>query len=156
MNSTSQYILPAAKWIIRKPHWGAWVYASLMLSVEWSVRHSILQALNVFAANFLLYHLLGKNGIIIAFVSIWNIGENFYDGKPIRILDFSAVLLVWGIAGVFASLLGAALLIGYANDKFFKPQNKRIEDTSLCALGWTLLIPGLIAAFVGFNAYPYK
>ena len=153
MKSTSHSLSVAFRWLTRKPHWSAWVFALLMLAVEWSVHHSLPRALNVFAANFLLYHLFGKNGVIIAFIAIWNIGENLYDGKPIRVLDFTVVLLLLGIVGVFASLLGAAFLVGYAKDRFFKTCST--EEESLGALGLLMLALGLTAAFVGLNAWPY-
>ena len=153
MESTQKYLKIIGKWIIRKPHWGAWVYTLFVLAVEWSVHHSALQALNVFAANFLLYHLLGKYGIIIAFTAILNVGENLYDGKTLRVPNFSFVLALSGVIGIFASLLGAALLVGYAKDQLSKTQN---TDESLGALGWMLLISGLIAAFVGLNTWPNK
>ena len=156
MESTQKYLNVVWNWIIRKPHWGAWVYALLISAVELGVHHSALQALNVFAANFLLYHLLGKYGVIIAFTAILNIGENLYDGKSLRFPDFSFVLALLGIVGILASLLGAALLVGCAKDHLSQPHDKSTENESLGALGWMLLIPGLIAVFVGLNAWPNR
>ena len=153
MKPAFQPLAPVSKWLTRKPHWSAWVFALLMLAVEWSVHHSLPRALNVFAANFLLYHLFGKNGFLIAFVAIWNIGENLYDGTPIRVLDFSFVLGLSGIVGIFASLLGAAFLVGSAKDQVFKTRGT--EEESLGALGLLTLVSGLTAAFVGFNAWPF-